>query len=82
MSPVQKNGKMMIIAESFRAVGGASDLLYDFFQGVGGASSNPIYCIYFIEIDHVFIMPPISKKLTGHIGFGSCMRPFIKNRAC
>ena len=32
-----KNGKKMIIAESFRAVGGAaSDLLHDFVQG--GAS--------------------------------------------
>ena len=52
-----KNGKKMIIAESFRGVGGASDLLYDFVEGGGGASSNPIYCIYmyFVEMDHVFI---------------------------
>ena len=46
--------KKDIIAESFRAVGGASDLLHDFVQGVGH-SSNSIYCIYFIKMDHVFI---------------------------
>ena len=31
-------------------------------------------------------MPPTLKKLTGHIGFGLCVRasvrPFIENRAC
>ena len=28
------------------------------------------------------IMPPTSKKLREHIGFGLCVRPFVKNRAC
>ena len=28
------------------------------------------------------IMPPTSKKLTGHIAFGLCIGPFIKNHAC
>ena len=50
----------MIIAESFKEVGGASDLLHDFVQvGWGGdpsASSNPIYCKYLVEMDHVFIL--------------------------
>ena len=47
-SPGQ-NGKKMIIAVSLRAIGGASDLLHD-CPG-GGASSNPIYCIYSVEMD-------------------------------
>ena len=40
----------------------------------------------FIIIIIIIIMPLTSKKLTGHIGFGLCVRPsvrpFIKNRAC
>ena len=31
-----KNGKKVIIAESFWTVGGASDLLHDFVKGEGG----------------------------------------------
>ena len=46
MSPESrlKNGKM-IIAESFRAVGGASDLLHDFVQG-GGVQVQTPYTVY------------------------------------
>ena len=46
------------IAESFRAVGGASDLLHDFVRvggGGGGCAVQTSYCIYFVEVDHVFI---------------------------
>ena len=35
----------MIITESFRAVGGASDLLHDFIQGVGVRVQTP-YTVY------------------------------------
>ena len=31
---------------------------------------------------NLFIIPPTSKKWTGHIGFWLCIRPFVKNRAC
>ena len=49
----------MLIAESLRAVGDASDLLHGFVQGGGGGwgvqVQNPIYCNYFVEMDHAFI---------------------------
>ena len=29
-----------------------------------------------------FFMPPTSKKLWEHIGFGLCVHPFVKKRSC